>query len=46
MTAKNFKELFLKCHDASVFQEKNNFDILSKIYYDDNHSSQVMEQDQ
>ncbi|MDF0600261.1 hypothetical protein P1J78_05925 [Psychromarinibacter sp. C21-152] len=43
---KKFSQLFLKCHDASVFQEKNNFEILSKVYFDDNHSKQVLEQDQ
>ncbi len=46
MAAKNFNELFLKCHDASVFQEKNNFDTLSKVYFDDNHSNQILKQDQ
>lgn len=43
---KKFGEIFLKCHDASVFQEKNNFEILSKIYYDDRNSSQILNQDQ
>lgn len=46
MPAKRFEELFLKCHDASVFQEKNNFDVLQRVYFDDNHSNQVLNQDQ
>lgn len=46
MAAKNFSELFLKCHDASVFQEKNNFDTLSRVYFDNNHSNQILDQDQ
>ena len=41
-----FSELFLKCHDASVFQEKNNHVILSKVFYDDNNSARILEQDQ
>lgn len=41
-----FSDLFLKCHDASVFSEKNHFDVLSKVYFDDNHSKQVLKQDQ
>ena len=46
MSVKKFNELFLKCHDASVFQEKNNFDVLSRIFFDDRHSNQVLQQDQ
>lgn len=46
MSVLNFEDLFLKCHDASVFQEKNNFDVLRKVYFDDNHSSQILKQDQ
>lgn len=41
-----FSDLFLKCHDASVFAEKNNHAILSKVYYDDNHTQQALAQDQ
>lgn len=41
-----FQELFLKCHDASVFQEKNNHDVLSKVFYDDHNLENILKQDQ
>jgi hypothetical protein len=41
-----FSELFLRCHDASVFQEKNNHVVLSRVFYDDNNASRALEQDQ
>lgn len=42
----SFKQLFLKCHDASVFAEKNNHALLQKIFYDDYHCEQILSQDQ
>jgi hypothetical protein len=41
-----FSELFLKCHDASVFEEKNNHAILAKVFHDDNNASQILKQNQ
>ena len=42
----DFSQLFLKCHDASVFQEKNNHAMLSKVFFDDKNASRILEQDQ
>lgn len=41
-----FSELFLKCHDASVFQEKNNHIILSKVFFGGRNADRILEQDQ
>lgn len=41
-----FSELFLKCHDASVFEEKNNHLLLSKVFFDDFHTERILQQDQ
>jgi len=39
-------ELFLKCHDASVFEDKNNHPILARVFHDDRNAEQILEHNQ
>lgn len=40
---KEFQKIFLKCHDANVFSDKANHEVLSKIFYDDRNSKAILE---